>query len=472
MIQRLIIDGQPEYVEFTPSILEDDSEHNRRIWALNNGKVHLSFVEEPLGKFSAFLDIMPNIKFDAYAKEEMKVRIYEILDDYIQQERYGIEPQVSEPTIENKYPYDPRKIIIHNYNWSVDTIFKLLNKGTINLSPDFQRNFVWDLRLQSLLIESILLGIPVPAFYLAKSDKGYQVVDGLQRLTTVKRFLNNEFPLKYLEYLHHDLNNRYFVSKDNKIGIGEEFEFLLSSTQFNVNVIDSQTPNRVKFDVFRRVNTAGKPLNSQEIRNCVMEDGSRKLVKRLAESESFKKATGYSIAQTRMEAEELVMRFIGFWYIKILKIPNMVYQGDMQTFLDDLVLRLNEDADKYHSFIEKDFENSMVNAIKLFGQYAFRKCLPEHLKSGAKKQLINKSLFTTWSVLLSNIELTFRLRPGTFSRILAENLSTAKVTFGEDIYGEEKLTYFEAVSYKTNDKRVLEYAFKKTNELIQSNLLT
>ncbi|MFK7980977.1 MAG: DUF262 domain-containing protein [Saprospiraceae bacterium] len=497
MVQRLKISGQQKYVEFTP-IIEEEIDAISRKWILQNGSISLKFIEEPLGQFKDFIDFPKDIELDNDTKEELKVQIFEVIDNHIAQKRHGIEPTEEKETNRNNYPYDPKDISINNYNWSVDYISQLLAKNIINLSPDFQRNFVWDYKRKCRLIESILLGIPVPAFYLAKSGKTYNVVDGLQRLTTIKQFLNNEFPLKYLEYLNrnqseeNNLEGRYFKNEEEKKkGLGDEYEFQLKGTQFNVNVIDGDTPTQVKFDVFRRVNTGGKPLNNQEIRNCMLEEAPRQLINKLAKSKEFVAATGGSVSTTRMNSQELVMRFIGFWFTRIYKLSpyiirkkekNLVYQGDMQSFLDQLVEVLNFQNSKFHDYIEKDFKRGMVNAYLLFRHNCFRKCLPEHLNnSTARRQLINKSLFTTWSISLSQVKSNLIQKKfpkiGSFAIVLAKELEHSRKHSSEisniskSDNGKKLINYYEAVSISTNDKIMLDFAFEKTEALVEKHIL-
>ena len=139
--------------------------------------------------------------------------------------------------------------------------------------------------------------------------------------------------------------------------------------------MDVATPIRVKLDVFRRINSGGKPLNNQEMRNCLMEEDTRKLINELAESDIFIAATGKSVTTDRMVAQELVMRFIGFWYIEILHYTDnrddqpMDYNGDMQGFLDYLVGFLNKEGTRHHKDIRLYFNQGMANAHHLFGKY-------------------------------------------------------------------------------------------------------
>lgn len=486
MIQRFIIDGEPKYCELVARLVEDETNDTARVWNLVNHEIEIKFREYPFGQFDKFTDVPNNIDFDEDTKEELKTQIEGVIDNYIAQLRSGIEPEEDEGgSSEDIYPHDPEKITMNSVNWSVEYIFQLIEREIIDISPDFQRNFIWDYKRKCRLIESILLGIPIPAFYLAKSGKHYHVVDGLQRLTAIKEFINNKFPLKYLEYLNekqsskNNLEGCYFKNEGKKKGLQGDYEFRLKGTQFNINIIEEKTPTRVKFDVFRRINTGGKPLNEQEIRNSIMSTSARNLIKELAESKEFKVATRGSVTTKRMKAQEFVMRFIGFWFIRVLKIDisltnnkMFVYQGNMRIFLDDLVEVLNTHTDKYGHHIKRDFLQAMRNAEYLFGNYCFRKCLIEHLESNARKQLINKSLFTTWSVMLSQIKTDDIYKQienrGDFAFILADALIDDKKINLQDT--QEPRTYFHVVSYTTNDKASLNIAFHKTKQLIDKYL--
>ena len=363
-------------------------------------------------------------------------------------------------------PYDPKKISIRNERWSLSHVFELIDKyDYIDLSPDFQRNFVWDIKRRSQLIESLMLRIPVPAFYLSETGDGkFQVVDGLQRLTTIRDFMRNEFYLRGLEYLT-EQDGRFFKDEEEekKKGIDNEFVITINLTQINVNIIESKSPSKVKFDVFRRVNTGGKPLNNQEIRNCLAGDKTRKLINELANMEEFKIATGESVRTTRMQAQEIVLRFISFYNFYVLNQHsiNWRYKGNMTEYLDTSVELINENKVANFDELKIAFSNSMKSCYHLFGQYAFRKCLPKDLEEGARKQLVNKSLFTTWSVLLSKYDpevIKKHIEFESFAKILAVRLSK-----------NSKFLY--SVSYKTNDRISLELAFKETKKIIEENIL-
>lgn len=363
----------------------------------------------------------------------------------------------SEEGEEEPQPYDPHRINIRNERWSIAHMFELIDKWKqVDLSPDFQRGFVWDYRRKSQLIESLMLRIPVPAFYLAETVDGrYQVVDGLQRLTTITQFLKNEFRLKYLEYLE-EQEGRWFNEEGKKEGIDQNYWRNILQTQITVNIIEAKSPSKVKFDVFRRINTGGKPLNNQEIRNCLSETHTRELINGLAYSDDFRLATDGSVSTGRMQAHELVLRFIGFWHDRVLGLDDWAYRGNMTEYLDGLIELLNEFGPNRFSEIQGAFRRGMQNAHHLFGQYAFRKCLPEHLEPAARRQLINKSLFTTWSVVLATLDtdtIKAQMEPGIFTRKLAERL-------------DKDEEYYTSVSYKTNDRIYVDKAFAIARELI------
>ncbi|MDZ4320699.1 MAG: DUF262 domain-containing protein, partial [Phenylobacterium sp.] len=162
-------------------------------------------------------------------------------------------------------PWDPAKIRITTKNFSLRDVVDQIEDGDIDLAPDFQREYVWQARQRTRLIESILLGIPLPAFYFNQDDDGTsQVVDGVQRLSTISLFMRNEHALNAADL-------EYLITLDGltyeQLDAGSLRRF--RATQIVVHVIEPQTPDEVKFDIFNRVNTLGSPLSAQEIRHAM-----------------------------------------------------------------------------------------------------------------------------------------------------------------------------------------------------------
>ncbi len=202
-------------------------------------------------------------------KHVLKTKLDRLVLEVIEAEQSGTEN--NETDIEEEIsPFNPEDIKVHAKQFSLRLVYDMIKIGDIDLSPDFQRNFVWNNSQKSRLIESILLRIPLPMFYFSEDDEGrITIVDGLQRLTTIKEFMDNQFPLKSLEYLGNSCEGKYFFDSGNKEGIDAKYVRWFNQTQFSVNVIDPSSPPKVKYDIFRRINTGGKPLNNQEIRNCL-----------------------------------------------------------------------------------------------------------------------------------------------------------------------------------------------------------
>lgn len=203
--------------------------------------------------------------------------------------------------------------------YSLREIYFQIEEGELDLAPDFQRDFVWKDKQQVRLIESILMGIPLPAFYFNQDKSGaYQVVDGVQRLSTIKRFMANQLPLHKdeLATLHH-VQDKTFAELEP--GLRQK----LQKTQITAFIIEPQTPDSLKYDIFNRVNTGGSPLTAQEIRHCISKDRSRTFLRELATLPSFDTATGNYFWRgkerdnKRMKNIEFVLRFCAFYLFPV-----------------------------------------------------------------------------------------------------------------------------------------------------------
>ncbi len=241
--------------------------------------------------------VINNIEIHKLIETEKDVIFLRFQDGYTnfhQNIMDGIEPENDVLDWEEIQPYDPDKIKVRNDKYSVFEINRMITiENDIDLNPDFQRNLVWDKTKKSLLIESILLGIPLPVFYFSESKSGtYHVVDGLQRLSTITSYLNNEFKLKNLEHLKDVCEGKYYKPDSSKKisvsnSLDRKYTRRLEKAQLVVYIIENISPQKVKFDIFKRINTGGKPLNRQEVRNCMAENPVRHFLKRCVHSKEF-----------------------------------------------------------------------------------------------------------------------------------------------------------------------------------------
>lgn len=346
-------------------------------------------------------------------------------------------------------PYDPKLIRVDTRPFSIEHICKLIFRKKLDLSPDFQREFVWtEIKRKSRLIESILLRIPIPLFYFAQDETGmYQVVDGVQRLTVINDFVNNKFKLKHLEYLK-DLEGLWFRREDSQEkSLPPVYAGRVEETQLFINIIDPATPGAVKYDIFRRINTGGKTLNAQEIRNCLSGIKTRNLLNEMTANNNFLSATKGSIRPTRMADKEIALRFAGF-YLLDEGMLDVGYTGNLDDFLDKITDRLNSSTQEEYKAIYNAFDNAMLNAYTLFGDRAFR-----------RSTLINKALFVSFSRELYKID---------NSRLCNIRVGKAKAVF--DAKCDNDVEYVNSISIGTNDIARMDKASKSAREILEELL--
>lgn len=311
----------------------------------------------------------------------------------------------------------------------------------LDLTPAFQREYVWDNGRKSRLIESILLNIPLPMFYLSRDKNGkLQVVDGLQRLTTIYKFFNNEFKLTKLEYLKEECveNNFKNAKLPAEKSLRPKLVRALRQYQIDCNVIEPSTPENVKLDIFKRLNTGGKELNKQEVRHAFMKKDVRKFIKQMVDSEEFISATDRGINDKRMLAQELMLRYIGFYCIYIEDFLNVSYNSNMDDFLDMVAIELNNCKKIPYQRIYEQFTGSMNKAIIMFDVRAFRKIDVDVTgKVSSKKYPINKSLFIAFAIVLSR-----------YSQDEIEQRGNITKEFVEFLWGDDDFMY--SISHNTN----------------------
>lgn len=238
------------------------------------------------------------------------------------------------------------------------------------IDPEFQRNKVWDNKQASELIESILMGIPIPLMYLFEDKTGKkQVVDGRQRITAILDFLENKFKLSNLKILS-SLNDCKFTDLELKLqGVFEDYQLLFY-------IIQPPTPERIKYDIFDRVNRGGTTLNKQEMRNALYRGKATKLIDEISESSQFSLATNDGISPKRMKDRYVVLRSMAFLMLRkgvFNDIREMEYRSDIDDFLARFMTYINNDAsdELIHEYKEL-FLKAMVDSFTMIGGDGFR----------------------------------------------------------------------------------------------------
>lgn len=328
---------------------------------------------------------------------------------------------------DDEKPYNVDDIRIDTKVFSLYKISHDIDRGRIDLHPDYQRGSVWNNQRKSLLIESLMLRIPLPVFYFDEDIDGrYSVIDGLQRLTAINEFLNNKYKLTHLQYLT-ECEKKTFKDLDQK------YIDRIEDAQLTINIMDRRCPEMAKFDVFRRINTGGVSLNPQEIRNIKANESTKRLLLDMAECEELKCATNHCINDTRMGVRELCLSFIAYYkHYNIAKNDFESFQKKV-FLLDEMIIELNSYSQEKKNEILSIFKKSMRDCNILLPNNAFHKPDVKNL---------NRAIFLGWSVNIanSNIEIEMLKRKSKQAQILFENLCT------------QNTDYYNAITSSTSSK--------------------
>jgi hypothetical protein len=299
-----------------------------------------------------------------------------------------VDVEADDPDLLIRRPFDPEKIKVRTVPLVVEQLVSRIKHEEIDLAPDFQRlRGVWDRKRKARLIESLLLRIPLPVFYVAADKReNWSVVDGLQRMSTIDEFVSDGFELDQLEYLT-QLDEHKFSD------LPRPMQRRVSETQLLVHVIEPGTPEEVMFNIFSRINTGGLRLNGQEIRHALHKGPIRAFLKDLADSPEFLTATANSVKKTRMADRECVLRFLAF-HIDEWEGYN---SNDLDGYLGTAMDKINRMSPEERLASANDFKKAMGSASVIFDDDAFRK----RYVAGAPRNPISKSLFEAWSVQLA-----------------------------------------------------------------------
>lgn len=322
----------------------------------------------------------------------------------------GVEQEVAS---EVTYPFDPEQISISSKVVPLSYLLEQISDGSIS-APQIQRGAnLWTPEQQSRLIESLMLRIPLPLFYVSiDKEEHWYIVDGLQRISAIRNYiLDEKFKLSGLEFLKSECEGIFYRD------LPQKYKKRIKETQLQFATINATTPPGVQRAIFKRLNTGGLPLSAQEIRHALYYGNSASFLEKLSLSDVFVNATTGSINDSRMSGRELILRFIAFLVRGVEAYPR---NDDMDSFLSEAMQLMNMMPDmskqnfkkvfyelpehtgcKYTNLddIESKFILAMERACVLFERHAFRKSTPHQ----NYRTPINKALFETLSVILAEM---------------------------------------------------------------------
>jgi hypothetical protein len=389
-----------------------------------------------------------------------------------------VEEESGNENIVIRIPFDPNKIKVSTKPYTLGQIMEDLVDGIINLNTEFQRlPDLWDNRKKSRFIESLLLKLPIPAFYFSeKAENNWEVVDGLQRISTLRSYVMlQNMELQDLEFLKEF--NRYKYSQ-----LPNTLQRRIRTFPITLYLIEKGTPDDVKYNIFKRINQGGLVLTPQEIRHAINQgrpaelvadlvrsaptvnddgnidirhnaDGSLTVLTATSSGIAFAQATDHKIGTTRMEDRDFATRFIAFYLI-----PYQEYEPDLDTFLNRGMAKINELTIDQIEQLKHAFTRAMRAAYLIFDNDAFRK----RFNPDDGRKPINKALFEVLSTnfaKLNDRELqTLQERA---------DLLKAKLMF---LHNSPDGKFLRSISQGTAQKETVDQRFRDIESIIQETL--
>ncbi len=325
--------------------------------------------------------------------------------------------------IQEQLDNNRRNVSFDNYDITVRQLYDMIIERQIELQPEYQRHFIWDDVRQSQLIESVFLGIPVPNLFMAtNNDSTWEVIDGLQRLTTIVNFVGNQSTIERTNPKSKKLKLNGLDKLSSMNGL--KYEDLPTSTQFmfmtrpvRVTVLNDKSDFNVRYDLFERLNTGGVILHPQEIRNCVYLGDFKDFLIECSQNGHFTNSVKMTENSERTGSrEELVLKFFAYYEYR------NEFVHSVKGFLNDYMARKTKNfsnKQELRNIFERTFEvidsllpNGIVrgNRINITPLILF-----EAISIGVADMLAENSIVSIDSTklkeLLNNEELT-RLTTG------------------------------------------------------------
>ncbi|MFA7289219.1 MAG: DUF262 domain-containing protein [Melioribacteraceae bacterium] len=349
-------------------------------------------------------------------------------------------------------PQQKRRVYTEQGDPEIDSLYRRWKDGDLDIQPDFQRGFVWDILKASKLIESILLDIPLPVIYLSQEkDNREYVIDGQQRLTTFFSFIDGKLPDPQLPFgkdfrlsklnVITELNGLFF--KD----IAKELQKKIRYYKVRTITFRKESEQDLKFEVFERLNTGSVSLNDQELRNCIYRGKYNDLLWKMSEDKTFRELLDIKKPERRMRDVELVLRFAAFYHSTFIN-----YKPPIKKFL-------NADMEKYRNISEHEasklleaFKNT-ISIIKSFlGKHSFKRFYAgnETQPNGCwEKKKFNASLYDILMDSFARID----------KNIAMQNIDAIREAFIDLMTSDQK--FIDSIELSTSSTQAVNMRFNK-----------
>lgn len=334
-------------------------------------------------------------------------------------------------------PPERRVLRTEQYDFAVSTLVNMMESGDVTI-PEFQRRYVWSDRQASRLVESLIIQCPIPVIYMNQErDESFSVIDGNQRLISLKRFIEDKFPLSGLTS-YPELSGLKYSQLDKR------FQRHVSNRVLRCTVILKETHPQVKFDVFERLNSGAVALTRQELRHGLYYGTLLKAASTVAKQLKLENHFG-NRKDKRMKAEELVIRY---W---ALREGLGAYEKPLASFISNYAeSNRNPSADQLKE-LSDEVLNTYKRAAQMFGKYTF-----SFSKDGRTR--FNAAVFDAQMVACS------KLSPARFKTLLAKK---DEIQSAYDAL-QNSVDFSRSVTLATSDKAALQGRIHKISSLLKS----
>ncbi len=346
------------------------------------------------------------------------------------------DPREEEEARIDEIPKGERTLRTQAYDKSISDIVAMIDSGDLVLDPDYQRNYIWDDKRASLLVESILLNVPIPVIYVAEDeDSKWDVVDGLQRLTSLHRFFKGQFKLKGLEVLE-DLNRCEYADLNPKAAR------MLRNGILRIIMIFKESHSDIKYEIFMRLNRGSIHLNEQELRNCLYRGPFNDLLHELRREDYVQSMLDLTEPHKRMVDAELLLRHftvMAGYDPQTGKIST--YSGNMRSSLNHYMAKVRNLPPEDIKKLKLQFMGTTIKVFTVFGEHAFHKIDAQGQFDGRPNRAIMDAVMVAFGYHANEA----------LEAKKAEIINLLRRLINEDD------TFADAITVRTSDKGKMEY---------------
>jgi hypothetical protein len=270
-------------------------------------------------------------------------------------------------SLEDEIKASARTLATDSYEMSVGELMNVYRDGELIVNPEFQRLFRWKLSQKSSLIESLLIGVPIPSIFVFEIENGvWELIDGLQRVSTILEFAgllkkqdDSLYPPSVLEGTRYlpSLEGRGWEKTQQHLGIGSSQQIAIKRSRISLQILKKASDEKAKYDLFQRLNSQGSTATPQELRNCVLYMLNKHMFRRMKELSADKRFIKIMQPTDRLTENQGMIDYITRYLVFIHVDYNKTW--DVEEYLDNGLIELAGEANKNINQILDSFERTL-----------------------------------------------------------------------------------------------------------------